>query len=410
MRYKTIIAYLLIVVLIISGCGNVATDGESNLEEQKSIDVIESSEASDIGFIDEDKVLIPDFVGLEDPALLRYVKDNVYKEVVDTLDSDAYYVENVETVYVSKEYLEEVAFNSQSNVFFGYTLEDLDEQFEGVQYAFGLGEDGTTIVYELEDSTESYEEIMRDVVIGSGVILICVTVSVISAGAGAPAISMIFATSAKTGAIMAGSSGIVGGVSSGIITGIQTGNFKEAVSSGARNAANEFKWGAITGVLTGGVQSVSMLKGVASNGLTMNEAARIQKESKYPLDVIKYLNNMKQYNQIKKVKLVPRMVNGKTALVKQNINLEYVGSKGVSNLERIKNGLPPLDSTGIPYELHHIGQKADSTLAVMTRAEHRMGDNYSLWHKLEGASEIDRLGFEKVKKAFWQEYYELVAG
>ena len=38
---------------------------------------------------------------------------------------------------------------------------------------------------------------------GSGVILVCVTVSVVTGGAGAPAVSMIFAASAKSGAIFA---------------------------------------------------------------------------------------------------------------------------------------------------------------------------------------------------------------
>ena len=82
------------------------------------------------GFAEEEETDIPDFQGLDDPTLLRYVQDDVYDELVDSLDSDEYFVENVSAVYVSKEYLEELAFNSQSNIFFGYTLEELDEQFQ----------------------------------------------------------------------------------------------------------------------------------------------------------------------------------------------------------------------------------------------------------------------------------------
>lgn len=53
-------------------------------------------------------------------------------------------------VYISKEYLDEVAFNSQSNVYFGYTLAELDEVFQGTRYIFTLGDDGNTTVRELQ--------------------------------------------------------------------------------------------------------------------------------------------------------------------------------------------------------------------------------------------------------------------
>ena len=49
-----------------------------------------------------------------------------------------------------EEYLDEVAFNSQSNVYFGYTLAELDEVFQGTRYIFTLGDDGNTTVRELQ--------------------------------------------------------------------------------------------------------------------------------------------------------------------------------------------------------------------------------------------------------------------
>ena len=108
------------------------------------------------GFAAEEKSDIPDFQGLDDPALLRYVQDDVYDELVDSLDSDEYFVENVSAVYVSKEYLEELAFNSQSNIFFGYTLEELDEQFQGTRYVFTMAEDGGTGVIMLYNKEKGY--------------------------------------------------------------------------------------------------------------------------------------------------------------------------------------------------------------------------------------------------------------
>jgi hypothetical protein len=48
---------------------------------------------------------MPKFSDLGDPALLTYLEDSVYTEVVTQLDNEEYFVENVSTVYISKEYL-----------------------------------------------------------------------------------------------------------------------------------------------------------------------------------------------------------------------------------------------------------------------------------------------------------------
>ena len=139
----------------------------------------------------------PEYTSLNSEDLLRHVEDLVYRETVLSLNSAEYLVENVSAVYISKEYLNEVAFNSQSNVYFGYTLSELDELFEGSRYIFTLGEDGQTTVQPLQAiDDKSTETMLKNIAIGSGVILVCVTVSVVTAGAGAPTVSMIFAASA----------------------------------------------------------------------------------------------------------------------------------------------------------------------------------------------------------------------
>ena len=69
-----------------------------------------------------ENVLSNDFSGLNDSDLLQYVEEDLYTKISDQLEED-YYVENVSAVYVSKEYLEELAYNSRSNIFFGYTLD-----------------------------------------------------------------------------------------------------------------------------------------------------------------------------------------------------------------------------------------------------------------------------------------------
>ena len=358
-------------------------------------------------FAAEEETDIPDFQGLDDPALLQYVEDDIYSELVASLDSDEYFVENVSGVYVSTEYLEELAFNSQSNIFFGYTLEELDEQFQGTRYVFTLAEDGGTGVEPFEAYDDTYERVIKNVAIGTGVILLCVTVSVLTAGS-APAVSMIFCMSAKAGATAALSSGAIGGVSAGVVKGMQTGDFDEAVKAGALAASEGFKWGAISGAIGGGATEAIGLKGATLNGLTMDEAAIIQRESKYPLDVIKGFASMDQYQICKDAGLATHMVDGKAALVR-NIDLDFTDELGRTNLERMQQGMAALDpETGLSYQLHHIGQRQDSTLAILTEAEHMQGGNNLIWHLWEGESQIDRVAFAAQRQSFWKSTAKLL--
>lgn len=207
------------------------------------------------------------------------------------------------------------------------------------------------------------------------------------------------------------SSGLFGGVTAGVVAGIETGDFDEAIKAAALGGSEGLKWGAISGAISGGVSEGLALKGATCNGLTMNEAAKIQKESGYPLDVIKEFSNMEQYKICKAGGLTPHMVNGKMALVR-NIDLDYVDDMGRTNLQRMKAGLAPLDSTGKPYELHHIGQKADSTLAILTKEEHMQGGNNKIWHELGKNSEVHGDGntWDAQRKLFWKNFAKMVNG
>lgn len=386
---KRLISLILAIVLVFSMCGQVFASSEAEAN-------------------------VPEFSSLKDPDLLRYVEDDLYANLVADIDSDEYFIENISAVYVSKEYLEELAYNSMANVFFGYTLEELDEQFQGTKYAFTLGADGTTIVQPFEDYDDTYERVIRNVAIGTGVILVCVTVSAVTGGLGAPAVSMIFAASAKSGAVFALSSGALSGVVAGAIKGYETKDFNEALKAGALAGSESFKWGAITGAIGGGATEAIALKGATLNGLTMNEAAMIQKESGYPLDVIKEYQNMEQYNVCKDAGIYPEMINGKTALLRE-IDLNQLDEVGRTNAQRIAENLAPLDPEGIPYELHHIGQHTDSTLAILTREEHRLGENYSIWHDtVESGTGVHAVLTEaqwaSQKQAFWKAYLAMFGG
>lgn len=403
---KRLIALLLSVVMLLTGCGQ--TQSPSTMTKESDV-VTESAEpsitASD--FVEWENVE-PQYDSLDDEQLLAHIEDLVYRDTIVSLNSDEYFVENVSAVYISKEYLEEVAFNSQSNIYFGYTLAELDEIFQGTKYIFTLGEDGTTAVQELQEIEDvSTETMLKNVAVGTGVILVCVTVSVVSAGVGAPAVSMIFAASATTAKTFAISSAAFGGISAGVVRGIETGDFNEAIEAAATGATEGFKWGAISGAVVGGVSQGSSLYGAAKQtNFTMNQYAQIQQETGYPLDVIKQFHTMDEYQAFKNANLKPAVVGNKTALIKTDIDLTRVDTKGRTNLERMKQGLAPQDSNGVSYELHHVGQKKDGTLAIMSQVEH---DNPAI-HGFLQKTEAHAAGtnWDAERQAFWKAFAELV--
>lgn len=404
---KRIIALVLITTILLTCLPSCGTKGSP------SPNIEEATESNIDNTIPEEKeslntwVMPPDFNDLKNDDLARYMEDSVYSNLVTELNSEDYFVQNVETVYISKEYIEEINYNSQANIFFGYTLEELDELFLDSRYVFTLGDNGQTTVTAFEPYDDIYEKVLKNILVGSGVIMVCVTVSVATGGV-APAISMIFAVSAKTGTVAAASSGLIAGVSAGIIEGTKSKDFDKAIQAAALGGSEGFKWGAITGAISGGVGEAIALKGATLNGLTMNEAAIIQKESKYPLDIIKELKSMDQYEIFKETGLTAEQVGGKTALIRYDIDLNLQDEFGLTNLEKMRKGQAALDATGKPFELHHVGQSMDSTLAILTKAEHMQEGNNLILHTLEGGSQIDRNVFQNIRSDFWKELAKIL--
>ncbi len=400
---KRVVAILLSIMMLLTGCGQVQPQTPPTSESSVTAEPTESVESTTEPVMPDEAV--QQYDSLDDEDLLAYVEDLVYRDAVTSLNSDEYFVENVSAVYISKEYLEEVAFNFQSNIYFGYTLAELDEVFQGTKYIFTLNDDGTTTVQELQEIEDvSTETMLKNVAIGTGVILICVTVSAVSAGVGAPAVSMIFAASAATAETFAISGAAFGGISAGVVRGIETGDFNEAVEAAAMGATEGFKWGAISGAIVGGGSETFLLKSATKSGLTMNEAAVIQADSNLPIDVISEIHSLDEYFVYKEAGLKPMIVNGKTALI-PDIDLDFVSQlpdgTEVTNLVRMQKGYAPLDPvTGKAYQLHHIGQKAEGTLAVLTESQHQ--GNSAILNIFGKESEIVRSEFATIRKEFWE--------
>lgn len=427
---KRIIALILSCAICLTACGSAqSTESVSNNTETESVaetqdntsesveEEVSSTEKSEteeqaIASADpavyqdiEDQKIADENLDLSDENLQQYLRDRIYTEAIEEFDSDEYCVENVQTIYYSKEYIEQLAYNSQENLYFGFTQAELDSQFQGKKYVFTLDENtGETTVVEVESYEDhSTEEILKNVAIGTGVILVCVTVSVATGGT-APAVSMIFALGAKTGTAMALSGGAIGGLSAGLVKGYQTGSFSDAMNVAALGASDGFKWGAIVGALSGGATEAWGLHKATANRLTMNEAAAIQRESKYPLDLISQFKSKAEYEIYRDAGLRTQMVNGKLALLR-DIDLNYKSSlpdgTEVTNLQRMQRGYAPLDpATGKAYQLHHINQDPNGTLTILKEAEHQ-GNSSILNNPDIVESKIDREAFSKIRKDFW---------
>ncbi|MDE6726139.1 MAG: hypothetical protein K2J79_11115, partial [Ruminiclostridium sp.] len=102
---KRIIALLLSCCLLLVGCKNdfiepIITSSEST--EQATIQISKDVDTEVTNNEPEQNEV--SFNGLSDPDLRQYLEDDIYYELVNALDSEKYFVENVQTQYISKEY------------------------------------------------------------------------------------------------------------------------------------------------------------------------------------------------------------------------------------------------------------------------------------------------------------------
>lgn len=272
------------------------------------------------------------FSGLDDMNLQNYLIENLYSGLNSNFSSDDYNIENITTTYISKEYIEELNFNSKSNVFFGYTLAELSNQFNGKKYVFDVDENNKTIVKEFEDYNNIYGQMIKNVVIGSGVILVCVTISVTTGGT----MSIVFATSAKTATELAVTSMALTTTFSSAIEYYNTGNLEQSIEKGLLDGTDSFKWGAILGSVTGGItESVTQIN-AAKELKNMNFIERGARSESRALkkyggkEQISYLNGKEvSLNEVGATRPdIIRQINGKIEAIEvKNYNLDSYVSR-----------------------------------------------------------------------------------
>ena len=419
---KRLLSVILASALLMVGCSNSINDTTSTSKKTNS----SSTSASSESIVEMDAVSEEDSQADEsytdfdpnnfsDPRVMNYLEDNLYINLVDDFAKEGnYFIEEVRASYISKEYVEELKSNSKPNVYFGYTLEEIDKDFQGTRYVFTLGKNGETVLKTYDLYNGEYEKILTNVAIGVGVIVICVVVAVVTDGAAVPAecatIHAIF-TAAAEGATVSGiTGGIISGGLSAAIEGYRTGNKDKAIKSGLVDGSKGFASGCIIGAITSGaaegLQIFKIARAYPNSYIPATELLKMQRESKYPIELLAQIQTKAEYETFVNSGLFSQTVVNRLALIRK-IDLNYVdkAANGLSNLELMKLGKAPFDpATGLRYELHHIGQHMDSPLAILTQKEH---DSFK--HLLK-KSEIDRDIFNKVEKPeFWQAVAEILS-
>ncbi len=141
-----------------------------------------------------------------------------------------------------------------------------------------------------------------------------------------------------------------------------------------------------------------------SEGLTQEEKNLIKEEVGWPDEIADAIRNMDEYKIYKDAGLVEGEVKGKNCLMRTDIDWDQKDQYEYTNRERVADGYAPLDKTGKPIQLHHIGQHADSPLAELTFKEHRTGGNDTILHDKTKETEVHGEGnnWDNERKDYWK--------
>lgn len=340
-----------------------------------------------------------DSLDFEDSDTMSYIEGIIYRRLLDELDEN-YYVQNVTAIYLSQEYLDELDYNSQENVFFGYSLTELDEVFEGERYVFiPVGNETKVQLLESYGNIDIYDEMLENVVVGAGVIVVFVTVGVATYGV-APAISVCCFAGAEKGVEFALSGAAIGGVTSLCISEYETGNIDLSIDSALISASEGFKIGAVIGCAQGATEAAIALKGATLHGLTMNEAALIQRETGWDVSFISSLHSYEEYEVYRDAGLTMQTV-GDTKVLAPQIDWNLIDPRtGKSNAELVAVGKNPIGADGKPVNVHHIGQLKDSPFAILTDEMHNKASGTLHWNNGGSTAEHGDAFNDAKKKIF----------
>lgn len=142
---------------------------------------------------------------MSDADFVKKLEDAIYQLIVKDLDENGnrkdLQVQDVKAVYLSKEYLEQYAYNTKETKFFGTTLGELEKKFDKQKYVFDIDENGKTVSHAVDDFDNTFDEVTQAALLGTGAILISVTI--VCATGGAPVTALVACTANSAPAITA---------------------------------------------------------------------------------------------------------------------------------------------------------------------------------------------------------------
>ncbi len=227
------IAFPLCFALALQGCGVPAQSSTTN-EEPATQETAQTTE-------DNRKI--------SDASFVENLQDSVYNLIVDDLDENGntqqLEVQEVKAVYLSKEYIEQYSFNSKETKFFGSTLGELEAKFGDQKYVFDIDENGKTVCHAVDDFNDTFDQVTKVALVGTGVIIISVTI--VCATGGAPVTALVACTGSSAGAITANQAHIALMAASAAVAIFDDGDVGNAAKGIAFDTGSDFIMQAIGG-------------------------------------------------------------------------------------------------------------------------------------------------------------------
>ena len=194
---------------------------------------------------------------------------------------------------------------------------------------------------------------------------------------------------------MAVSSGAIGGVASGIAMGVQTGDINQALKAAEVAASENFKWGAITGVLVGGAtKAITIKKSLDGTNGIISSNGKIPGSRESELRALKKYGGKGQVSYLNGKQVPPNIVNatrpdiiretknGLEAIEVKNYNLadpnnRYSLYRELKRqvTERVKN-LPPGTSQRVVLDVKGRGFSKDIIKLTKDEIQKRCADVY----------------------------------
>ena len=257
-KMKRLISLMLAGMLILGGCAAQGGDNASSAQSSASPAAAEEGSAvspeqvKPQGSAEEkteenEKIKLMGFDSMSDKKNREYVEQTVMTGLKARSGDNDFdiVVENVEAVYISGEYLKELAYNSKENVFFGYNLSELDKKFKGQKYVFTLDEKGKTIVEPFRENDTAFMDQTIKTAASAGTTLINIAVTAVLAGGVSVPVLLTMTQPADSDVTVGEATDSVIDMSVDIIYGLCTGDWTKAAKTGIK-VGTRFIWKAVS--------------------------------------------------------------------------------------------------------------------------------------------------------------------